>query len=175
MVLCYHIREIFFFKFFQRYGKLSYNNSIFFTKKRDDKIRVLERQSNILFIIRKKTEILTNIFFLQFDKNSEKLNKPLHQNFLTFKQKNKIMGGQIGADEDLLAQTSSFKEEKNDNSKAQRENEKLNLTKEKLKRYYQSQDKLAPLFDDPEQSIDTCYIQLALLTQQQFQQQKDKM
>ncbi|ETO04446.1 hypothetical protein RFI_32951, partial [Reticulomyxa filosa] len=34
--------------------------------------------------------------------------------------------------------------------------------KEKLKQYYQSQDKLAPLFDDPEQSIDTCYIRLAL-------------
>ncbi|ETO02996.1 hypothetical protein RFI_34414, partial [Reticulomyxa filosa] len=51
----------------------------------------------------------------------------------------------------------------------------LDATKEKLKRHYQSQDKLVPLFDDPEQFIDTCYIRLALLTQQQFQQQKDKM
>ncbi|ETO15234.1 hypothetical protein RFI_22132, partial [Reticulomyxa filosa] len=41
--------------------------------------------------------------------------------------------------------------------------------------YYQSQDKLASLFEDPEQSIDMCHIRLALLTQQQFQQQKDKM
>ncbi|ETO34364.1 hypothetical protein RFI_02730 [Reticulomyxa filosa] len=47
----------------------------------------------------------------------------------------------------------------------------MNTIKEKLKRYYQSQDKLAPLFDDHEQSIGTCYIRLALLTQQQ----KDKM
>ncbi|ETO00897.1 hypothetical protein RFI_36545 [Reticulomyxa filosa] len=51
--------------------------------------------------------------------------------------------------------------------------------KEKLQQYYQSQDKLAPLFDDPEQSIDTCYIRLALLTQQQKHkminnQQKEK-
>ncbi|ETO32825.1 hypothetical protein RFI_04291, partial [Reticulomyxa filosa] len=44
--------------------------------------------------------------------------------------------------------------------KKDNENEDLNVTKEKLKRYYQSQDKLAPLFDDPEQSIDTCYIRL---------------
>ncbi|ETO01228.1 hypothetical protein RFI_36212, partial [Reticulomyxa filosa] len=53
--------------------------------------------------------------------------------------------------------------------------EELDTTKKKLRRHYQSQDKLAPLFDDPEQSIDTCYIRLALLTQQQFQQQKHKM
>ncbi|ETO01478.1 hypothetical protein RFI_35962 [Reticulomyxa filosa] len=55
--------------------------------------------------------------------------------------------------------------------KKDNENEELNATKEKLKQHYQSQDKLAPLFDDPEQSIDTCYIRLALL----IQQQKDKM
>ncbi|ETO31116.1 hypothetical protein RFI_06005, partial [Reticulomyxa filosa] len=36
----------------------------------------------------------------------------------------------------------------------------LTTTNEKLKRCYQSQDKLVPLFDDPEQSIDTCYIRL---------------
>ncbi|ETO09046.1 hypothetical protein RFI_28340, partial [Reticulomyxa filosa] len=66
-------------------------------------------------------------------------------------------------------------EEKNDNGKAQSESEQLNSIKQKLKRYYQSQDKLAPLFDDPEQSINTCYIRLVLLTQQQLQQQKDKM
>ncbi|ETO34430.1 hypothetical protein RFI_02663 [Reticulomyxa filosa] len=64
------------------------------------------------------------------------------------------MGGQIGAEEDLLAQTSSINEGKNNNGKAQSENEQLNLIKQKLKRYYQSQDKLTPLFDDPEQSID---------------------
>ncbi|ETO02068.1 hypothetical protein RFI_35368, partial [Reticulomyxa filosa] len=85
------------------------------------------------------------------------------------------MDGQLGAKEDLLAQASSSNEEKNDNSKAQSENEQLNSSKQKLIRYYQSQNKLAPLFDDPEQSIDTCYIRLALLTKQQFQQQKDKM
>ncbi|ETO07989.1 non-muscle caldesmon, partial [Reticulomyxa filosa] len=64
---------------------------------------------------------------------------------------------------------------KTSEAKKDDENEELNATKEKLKQNYQSQDKLAPLFDDPEQSIDTCYIRLALLTQQQFQQQKDKM
>ncbi|ETO04768.1 hypothetical protein RFI_32628 [Reticulomyxa filosa] len=85
------------------------------------------------------------------------------------------MGGQIGAEENLLAQTASINEEKNDNGKAQSESGQLNSIKQKLKRYHQSQDKLAPLFGDPEQSIDTCYIRLALLTQQQFQQQKDKM
>ncbi|ETO07957.1 hypothetical protein RFI_29433, partial [Reticulomyxa filosa] len=60
----------------------------------------------------------------------------------------------------------------NETSEAEKENknEELDTTKQKLKRYYQSQDKF-----DPEQSIDTCYIRLALLTQQQFQQQKDKM
>ncbi|ETN99442.1 hypothetical protein RFI_38032 [Reticulomyxa filosa] len=65
----------------------------------------------------------------------------------------------------------------NEPSEAEKENrnEELDTTKQKLRRHYQSQDKLAPLFDDPEQSIDTCYIRLALLTQQQFQQQKDKM
>ncbi|ETO06302.1 hypothetical protein RFI_31094, partial [Reticulomyxa filosa] len=56
-------------------------------------------------------------------------------------------------------------------AKKDNENEELNAMKEKLKQHYQSQDKLAPLFDDPGQSIDTCYIRLALLTQQQ----KDKM
>ncbi|ETO03668.1 NTPase, partial [Reticulomyxa filosa] len=50
-----------------------------------------------------------------------------------------------------------------------------NATTEKLMRYYKSQDKLAPLFDDPGQPIDNCYIRLALLTQQQFQGQKDKI
>ncbi|ETN99762.1 hypothetical protein RFI_37705 [Reticulomyxa filosa] len=79
------------------------------------------------------------------------------------------MSGQIEAKEDLL------NEKKNDNGKTQNENEQPSLIKEKLKRYYQSQDKLVPLFDDPEQSIYTCYTRLALLTQQQFQQQKDKM
>ncbi|ETO03468.1 hypothetical protein RFI_33939, partial [Reticulomyxa filosa] len=65
----------------------------------------------------------------------------------------------------------------NETSEAEKENknQELDTTKQKLRRYYQSQDKLAPLFDDPEQSIDTCYIRLTLLTQQQFQQQKDKM
>ncbi|ETO03196.1 hypothetical protein RFI_34214, partial [Reticulomyxa filosa] len=58
--------------------------------------------------------------------------------------------------------------------KTQNENEQLSLTKKKLKRYYQSQDKLVPLLDDPEQTIYMCYIRLILLTQQQFQQ-KDKM
>ncbi|ETO03041.1 NTPase, partial [Reticulomyxa filosa] len=65
----------------------------------------------------------------------------------------------------------------NETSEAEKENkdEELDTTKQKLMQHYQSQDKLAPLFDDPEQSIDTCYVRLALLTQQQFQQQKDKM
>ncbi|ETO03427.1 NACHT family NTPase [Reticulomyxa filosa] len=47
-------------------------------------------------------------------------------------------------------------------------------TTKKLKYYYKSQDKLAPLFDDPEQSIDTCYIQLALLNQTIFRQRKEQ-
>ncbi|ETO27417.1 NACHT family NTPase, partial [Reticulomyxa filosa] len=47
--------------------------------------------------------------------------------------------------------------------------------KEKLKRYYKSQDKLVPLFDDPAQCIDTCYIRLVLLDQQQSQQRKGQM
>ncbi|ETO33379.1 hypothetical protein RFI_03730 [Reticulomyxa filosa] len=51
----------------------------------------------------------------------------------------------------------------------------LNATTEKLLRHYKAQDKLSPLFDDPGQSIDSCYIRLALLTQQRFQEQKDKM
>ncbi|ETO01989.1 NTPase, partial [Reticulomyxa filosa] len=85
------------------------------------------------------------------------------------------MDGQREAREDFLAQISSINEEKNDNGKAQSENEQLHSIKQKLKRHYQSQDKLAPLFDDPEQSIHTCYVRLALLTQQQFQKQKDKM
>ncbi|ETO04538.1 hypothetical protein RFI_32859, partial [Reticulomyxa filosa] len=78
----------------------------------------------------------------------------------------------------LVNETSRPKEKnKQTNEKiyTNKTSEALNATKEKLKRHYQSQDKLAPLFDDPEQSIDTCYIRLALLTQQQFQQQKDKM
>ncbi|ETO01645.1 hypothetical protein RFI_35795, partial [Reticulomyxa filosa] len=48
-------------------------------------------------------------------------------------------------------------------------------TKRKLKYYYKSQDKLIPLFDDHRQSIANCYIQLVLLTQQQFQERKDKI
>ncbi|ETO32344.1 hypothetical protein RFI_04773 [Reticulomyxa filosa] len=59
------------------------------------------------------------------------------------------MSGQIEAKEDLL------NEKKNDNGKTQNENEQLSLIKKKLKRYYQSQDKLVPLFDDFEQSINT--------------------
>ncbi|ETO34044.1 hypothetical protein RFI_03050, partial [Reticulomyxa filosa] len=80
------------------------------------------------------------------------------------------MDDQIQANEDLLAQASSSNEEKSDNGKAQSENKQLNSIRQKLMRHYQSQDKLAP-FDDHEQSIGTCYIRLALLTQQQ----KDKM
>ncbi|ETN97225.1 Ras family protein, partial [Reticulomyxa filosa] len=49
------------------------------------------------------------------------------------------------------------------------------MTKQKLKEYYNSQDKLVPLFDDLPQSIDTCYVRLVLLTQQQFQERKDKI
>ncbi|ETO10825.1 hypothetical protein RFI_26550 [Reticulomyxa filosa] len=44
----------------------------------------------------------------------------------------------------------------------------------KLKDYYKSQDKLVPLFDDPEQSIYTCYIRLILLDQKRFQQRKEQ-
>ncbi|ETO11167.1 hypothetical protein RFI_26209, partial [Reticulomyxa filosa] len=84
----------------------------------------------------------------------------------------------------LVYETARVKNEKirksvyaNESSEAEKENkdEELDTTKQKLRQHYQSQDKLAPLFDDPEQSIDTCYIRLALLAQQQFQQQKDKM
>ncbi|ETO00652.1 NLR family, pyrin domain containing 12, partial [Reticulomyxa filosa] len=49
------------------------------------------------------------------------------------------------------------------------------MTRQKLKDYYTSQDKLVPLFDDPPQSIDTCHVRLALLTAQQFRERKDKM
>ncbi|ETO17749.1 hypothetical protein RFI_19567, partial [Reticulomyxa filosa] len=49
------------------------------------------------------------------------------------------------------------------------------MTKQKLKKYYNSQDKLVPLFDDPPQSIGTCYVRLVLLTRQQFQERKDKI
>ncbi|ETO34937.1 putative ATP-dependent protease subunit C (ClpC), partial [Reticulomyxa filosa] len=38
-----------------------------------------------------------------------------------------------------------------------------------------SQDKLVPLFDDPPQAIGTCYVRLVLLTQQQFQERKNKI
>ncbi|ETO01912.1 hypothetical protein RFI_35527, partial [Reticulomyxa filosa] len=64
---------------------------------------------------------------------------------------------------------------KTSQAKKDNENEELNTMKEKLMQHYQLQDKLVLLFDDPEQSIDTCYIRLALLTQQQFQQQKEKI
>ncbi|ETO07098.1 hypothetical protein RFI_30294, partial [Reticulomyxa filosa] len=45
----------------------------------------------------------------------------------------------------------------NETSEAEKENknEELDTTKKKLRRHYQSQDRLAQLFDDPEQSIDT--------------------
>ncbi|ETO08722.1 hypothetical protein RFI_28664 [Reticulomyxa filosa] len=63
----------------------------------------------------------------------------------------------------LVHETSRPKEknkETNDTNKTSEikkynENRELNATKEKLKQCYQSQDKLYPLFDDPEQSIDT--------------------
>ncbi|ETO33523.1 hypothetical protein RFI_03577, partial [Reticulomyxa filosa] len=68
----------------------------------------------------------------------------------------------------LVHETSILKEKNKTNeniytnktsqAKKDNENEEMNATKEKLKQYYQSQDKLAPLFDDPEQSINTCYI-----------------
>ncbi|ETO08887.1 hypothetical protein RFI_28500 [Reticulomyxa filosa] len=83
-------------------------------------------------------------------------------------QKKITMGGQIGAEKNLI------NEEKNDNGKAQSEREQLNSVKQKLKRYYQSQNKLAPLFDDPEQSINTCYIRLALLTHNNSSNKKIK-
>ncbi|ETO33882.1 hypothetical protein RFI_03214 [Reticulomyxa filosa] len=51
----------------------------------------------------------------------------------------------------------------------------IEVTKETLKNYYNAQDKLVPLFDDTPQSISNCYIRLALLTQQQFQERKEKM
>ncbi|ETO27894.1 NTPase [Reticulomyxa filosa] len=53
--------------------------------------------------------------------------------------------------------------------------EGANAVKEKLKRYYQAKDKLVPLFDDPEQSINVCYIRLSLLRQERFREQKEKM
>ncbi|ETO17843.1 NTPase [Reticulomyxa filosa] len=48
-------------------------------------------------------------------------------------------------------------------------------TKEKLKGYYKSKDKLIPLFDDHDQSIDTCYIRLVLLSQQQLNEGKQQI
>ncbi|ETO05079.1 hypothetical protein RFI_32317, partial [Reticulomyxa filosa] len=51
----------------------------------------------------------------------------------------------------LANETSEVKEVESN----KKENEKLDPSKEKLKRHYQSQDKLDPLFDDPKQSIDT--------------------
>ncbi|ETO06085.1 hypothetical protein RFI_31311 [Reticulomyxa filosa] len=44
----------------------------------------------------------------------------------------------------------------------------------KMKDYYKSQDKLVPLFDDPEQSTDACYIKLYLLNQTIFRQRKEQ-
>ncbi|ETO35468.1 NACHT domain-containing protein, partial [Reticulomyxa filosa] len=48
-------------------------------------------------------------------------------------------------------------------------------TKAKLKEYYKSQDKLVPLFDDHEQSINACYIRLALLNQKRFLERKEQI
>ncbi|ETO15173.1 hypothetical protein RFI_22191 [Reticulomyxa filosa] len=108
------------------------------------------------------SENINEIFFLSKAQqiaveHQFKNNKIQFAKFLT-KRKNKEINEKIYTNKTLEA--------KKDN-----ENEELNTTKEKLKQHYQPQDKLAPLFDDPEQSIDTCYIQLALLTQQQ----KDKL
>ncbi|ETO05005.1 hypothetical protein RFI_32389, partial [Reticulomyxa filosa] len=47
----------------------------------------------------------------------------------------------------------------------------MEVTKQKLKDYYKTQDKLVPLFDDPQQSVDTCYVRLAFVSQQ-FQEEK---
>ncbi|ETO32135.1 hypothetical protein RFI_04983, partial [Reticulomyxa filosa] len=47
--------------------------------------------------------------------------------------------------------------------------------KQKLKDYYNSQDKLVPLFDDPPQRIANCFIRLVLLAQFYFQKRKDQM
>ncbi|ETN97478.1 hypothetical protein RFI_40051 [Reticulomyxa filosa] len=65
--------------------------------------------------------------------------------------------------EKVLVNETSRPKEKNKTSEAKKnENEELNATKKKLKQHYQSQDKLASLFDDTEQSIDTCYIRLKM-------------
>ncbi|ETO14921.1 hypothetical protein RFI_22445 [Reticulomyxa filosa] len=49
------------------------------------------------------------------------------------------------------------------------------VTRQKLKDYYKTQDKLITLFDDPPQPIEKCYIRLVLLTQHQFQERKKQM
>ncbi|ETO20144.1 hypothetical protein RFI_17077 [Reticulomyxa filosa] len=51
----------------------------------------------------------------------------------------------------------------------------LETTTDKLKDHYKSQDKLVPLFDDLEQLIDTCYIQLALLHEKYFKKIKEQI
>ncbi|ETO32528.1 hypothetical protein RFI_04589, partial [Reticulomyxa filosa] len=86
------------------------------------------------------------------------------------------MGGQIGLEEDLAeaARIKEEEEEEKDGKRKTRNRSEEIDAKEKLKRHYRLKDKLAPLFDDPGQSIDNCYIRLALLTQQRFQQQKNE-
>ncbi|ETO08121.1 hypothetical protein RFI_29269, partial [Reticulomyxa filosa] len=46
---------------------------------------------------------------------------------------------------------------------------------EKLKGFYRSQNELVPLFDDPPQPINSCYIQLTFLDTRQLQERKEKM
>ncbi|ETO33395.1 hypothetical protein RFI_03713, partial [Reticulomyxa filosa] len=53
--------------------------------------------------------------------------------------------------------------------------EALKVAIKKLKDYYKLQNKLVPLFDDPEQSIDTCYIRLILLITKRFEERKKQM
>ncbi|ETO10483.1 NTPase [Reticulomyxa filosa] len=48
------------------------------------------------------------------------------------------------------------------------------MTRQKLKDHYNSQDKLVPLFDDPPQSVSHLYVRLAILAQQQVQERKGK-
>ncbi|ETO34400.1 hypothetical protein RFI_02693 [Reticulomyxa filosa] len=60
-------------------------------------------------------------------------------------------------------------------SQKKSESKILESTIKKLKEHYKSQNKLAPLFDDPDQLIDTCYIRLTLLKQRYFLEKSEEI
>ncbi|ETO02468.1 hypothetical protein RFI_34963 [Reticulomyxa filosa] len=77
------------------------------------------------------------------------------------RKKSAVMGEQIGLEQDL-AEAARIKEEEKDGKRKTLDSLEEIDAKEKLKRRYLAKDKLVPLFDDPGQSIDNCYIRLAL-------------